>query len=74
MVIQILNRLSEALDGANLAPDVEKQVKTLLQSALSKMDLVSREEFDAQAAVLAKTRIQIEALQQQLDDLLKNST
>lgn len=38
-------------------------MRALLQSALSKMDLVTREEFDAQSAVLARTREKVDALE-----------
>lgn len=49
--------------------DLEQQFKALLQSNLSKLDLVSREEFDIQAQVLARTRAKIDALEQQLQAL-----
>lgn len=51
--------------GANL----QSQIQGVLQGAFSKMDLVSREEFDAQSAVLARTREKLEALEQQLAGL-----
>ncbi|WP_205342595.1 accessory factor UbiK family protein [Denitrificimonas caeni] len=43
--------------------EVEAQLKALLQSAFSKLDLVSREEFDSQMVVLARTRARLEALE-----------
>ncbi|MEH6444934.1 MAG: accessory factor UbiK family protein [Oceanospirillaceae bacterium] len=42
----------------------QDQLKSLLQNALSKLDLVTRDEFDAQAAVLGRTREKVEALEQ----------
>ena len=45
------------------------ELQTLLQSALRKCDLVSREEFDTQALVLARTRQKLEHLEQQLQQL-----
>ena len=42
--------------------EIEAQFKALLQSTLSKLDLVSREEFDSQMVVLARTRARLEAL------------
>jgi BMFP domain-containing protein YqiC len=51
--------------------DVEKNLHALLQSALSKLDLVSREEFEVQKAVLAKTRSKLEAIEKQLAELEK---
>lgn len=43
--------------------EIEAQFKALLQSTLSKLDLVSREEFDSQMVVLARTRARLEALE-----------
>ena len=49
--------------------EIESQFKALLQGALSKLDVVSRDEFDAQMAVLARTRARLEALQARLTEL-----
>lgn len=49
--------------------DVEAKIKTTLAKGLQKMDLVSREEFDIQTAVLAKTRAKLEALEKQVAEL-----
>ncbi|MCP3674943.1 MAG: accessory factor UbiK family protein [Gammaproteobacteria bacterium] len=49
--------------------EARKQVKAILESGLTKMDLVSREEFDIQVKVLAKTREKIDKLEQQLSEL-----
>ena len=48
---------------------MERNFKSLLQSALARMDLVTREEFDVQTAVLARTREKLEALEARLKDL-----
>ncbi|MCF6253859.1 MAG: accessory factor UbiK family protein [Thiomicrorhabdus sp.] len=48
---------------------VQDQVKVVLARTLEKMDLVSREEFDIQVAVLAKTRQKLEALEKMVADL-----
>lgn len=45
----------------------EKELRALLESTLRKMNLVSREEFDAQQAVLQRTREKLEALEAQLN-------
>ncbi len=47
----------------------QKQLYAVLQSALSKLNLVSREEFDAQSAVLQRTREKLEAMERQLVEL-----
>ena len=49
--------------------DVEKNLHAFLQSALSKLDLVSREEFEVQKAVLAKTRSKLEQLEKRVAEL-----
>lgn len=54
---------------ATLKSDFEDNAKAMLQSALSKMDLVTREEFDIQTRVLQKTRRQLEELEQRLSRL-----
>jgi len=54
--------------------EIESQFKALLQGALSKLDVVSREEFDAQMAVLARTRARLEALELRLTELEKGQT
>lgn len=52
-----------------LQGDVEKNVRAVLQNAFSRMDLVTRDEFDVQTAVLARTRARLEALEKQVADL-----
>ncbi|HEY8624107.1 MAG TPA: accessory factor UbiK family protein [Casimicrobiaceae bacterium] len=49
--------------------DVEKNVRVLLRGALGRLDLVSREEFDIQVALLARTREKFEALEERLASL-----
>lgn len=52
--------------------DLESNIKTLLQSSLSKMNLVTREEFDVQAALLSRTREKLDRLEKQLSELEKD--
>ena len=51
--------------------DVEKNIRTLLEGTLAKLDLVTREEFDAQSRVLARTRSRLEQLERTLAELEK---
>ena len=55
---------------------IDRNARSLLQSALTRLDVVSREEFDAQAAVLKRTRERLEALEAKIasldEDLLAN--
>ena len=45
---------------------IDRNARSLLQSALTRLDVVSREEFDAQTAVLKRTRERLEALEAQI--------
>ena len=51
------------------AKDIEKNVKAMLSQGFSKLDLVTREEFDIQAQVLAKTRAKLEELETRVAEL-----
>ncbi len=64
----LARRLSEAVpEGVRAAgADLEKNFRGLLHSGFSRMDLVTREEFDIQAGVLARTREKLEALEARL--------
>ena len=56
--------------GVGQVPEgVQSQVKAILSSSFAKMDLVTREEFDVQSGVLAKTRAKLEALEKQLTEI-----
>ena len=52
-----------------LQQDLEKNIHTLLQGALAKLDLVTREEFDAQSQVLLRTREKLEQLEKTITEL-----
>jgi ubiquinone biosynthesis accessory factor UbiK len=51
------------------AQDIEKNLKSVLNQGFSKLDLVTREEFDTYIEVLAKTRTKLEALEQRVAEL-----
>ena len=51
---------------------LDRKAKSLLQSALTRLDVVSREEFDAQTDVLKRTRERLEALEKQLAEVIDN--
>jgi BMFP domain-containing protein YqiC len=53
----------------NMAEGAETRVKTVLQSQLSKLDLVTREEFDIQSQVLIRTREKLEAMEARIAEL-----
>lgn len=55
---------TQAPNAGQLLP--KRELHIALQAALARLDLVTREEFDAQAAVLLRTRQKLEALEQEL--------
>lgn len=52
-----------------LSNEVQQKMRTAAQAAFDKLDLVTRDEFDAQRAVLARSREKLEAMEKQLADL-----
>lgn len=67
----ILSEVSKAIpeDMHFLRKDLEKNLRATLNATFSKLDLVSREEFDVQTALLQRTRAQLDALQTKLTEL-----
>lgn len=55
------------------AKDLEKNVKAIMSQGFAKLDLVTREEFDIQAQVLAKTRAKLEQLEARVAELEANN-
>jgi ubiquinone biosynthesis accessory factor UbiK len=68
---QLVAQLSEALPShvGTLKSDFEKNCRAILSQAFSKFDLVTREEFDAQTKVLARTRKKLEELEKHVKTL-----
>lgn len=64
---QIQNVLPQGLK--DLGDDIDKKIRTVLQSQLTKLDLVNREEFDVQTQVLLRTREKLALLEQRLNQL-----
>lgn len=70
------SRLTSALPSGlkELKKDMEKNFHSILQKAFSKLELVTREEFDSQSKVLVRTRKKLEALEKEvksLEEILK---
>lgn len=57
----------------NIEKDIQQKFKEVLQSAFSHMDLVTREEFDVQTKVLARTREKLDQIQTQVEELMSQS-
>lgn len=71
IIDDLSQRLSNSLPPglASLEKDARQHLHSALQSALSRMNLVTREEFDIQRAVLARTREKLETLARHVAEL-----
>lgn len=65
---EISNKIKEVVNSSPLG-DVEKNLNALLKSVFTKMELVTREEFEVQAEVLRHTREKLAALESKLAEL-----
>ena len=68
---QLAARLAESLPQGlrTVRDDLEKNFRSVLQSGLARLDLVTREEFEIQEAVLSRTRAKLDALEERLRSL-----
>lgn len=62
------SRVSDLLKNSP-ARDVERNVRAMLSQGFSKLELVTREEFDAQTQVLVRTRARLEELERRVAEL-----
>ncbi len=67
----LAKKLADSVPGGlkDLQQDLEKNFHAILQSAFAKMNLVTREEFETQAALLARTRTKLDDLAKQVAEL-----
>ena len=68
---ELARRLSELVPPglSDARDDLQKNFRAALQSGLGRLDLVTREEFDVQRAVLLRSREKLEALEKQVAEL-----
>jgi BMFP domain-containing protein YqiC len=68
---ELARRLADAVPPAvrSLGQDLEANFKAVLQAQLARLDLVSRTEFDVQAALLKRTQAALAGLEQRLKDI-----
>ncbi|WP_394173708.1 ubiquinone biosynthesis accessory factor UbiK [Thalassotalea litorea] len=68
---EIAKQITESIPPGvkNAATDLEAKTKEVLQRKLAQLDVVTREEFDVQTQVLAKTRAKLEAMEAKLAEL-----
>lgn len=67
------NKVGDAIRNSP-AQEIEKNVRAMMNQGFQKMDLVTREEFEVQSKVLAKTREKLEALEAKVAALEKSTT
>ena len=65
---ELSNKIREIVKDSPL-PDIEKNIDALLKSMFTKMELVTREEFDVQTEVLKRTRQKLEELEKKLSEI-----
>lgn len=65
---EISSKINDLIKSSPIA-DIEKNIYALIQGAFTKMELVSREEFDVQTEVLRKTREQLTKMEAKLTEL-----
>ncbi len=65
----LFEQANQLLPGAKQREELQKSIQVMMQSSLAKLDLVTRKEFDAQAAVLQRTRAKVDELEKQLEEL-----
>ncbi|HZM43636.1 MAG TPA: accessory factor UbiK family protein [Burkholderiales bacterium] len=68
-LIDEINDRVRSLFANSPAADLEKNLRALLAGFFSRLDLVTREEFDAQREVLARTRAKLQELEAKLTEL-----
>lgn len=68
---EVLQQVNDLVGNSGLKGEVDKGVRALAQSALARLDVVSREEFDAQAEILRRTRERVQELEKELEDLTR---
>ena len=68
---ELARRLADSVPKGlrSVKDDLEKNFRSVLQSGLGKLDLVTREEFEVQEAVLARTRQKLEGLEERLQKI-----
>ena len=73
-VIEEVSAKIKDLLGQSPAADIEKNLRAVLQSVFNKLELVTREEFDVQQAVLLRTREKLELLETKVARMEKQSS
>ena len=72
LIDEISARIKEVM-ARTPAADIERNMRATLSSLFTRLDLVTRDEFDVQSAVLVRTREKLAALEARLAELEKNA-
>ena len=67
----VIQQVNDLVKSSGVKGEVDKSVRTLAQSARSRLDVVGREEFDAQAEILQRTRARVVVLEAELEELTR---
>lgn len=70
-ILEDFGQKMSALMANSPAKDIEKNARAVMSGLFSRLDLVSREEFDIQSEVLARTREKLKLLEARVDALEK---
>jgi BMFP domain-containing protein YqiC len=70
---ELAARIGKALEGSPVK-DIERNIRAALQGGLTRLDLVTRQEFDVQTEVLRKTREKVERLEAQVAEFEARGT
>lgn len=68
LINDLSNKINQIINNSPLS-DMEKNINALIRGALTKMELVSREEFDVQAEMLRNAREQLTKMEEKLTEL-----
>jgi ubiquinone biosynthesis accessory factor UbiK len=73
---EIARKLFAALPSSlqTIEKDIQEQFKEILQSAFAHLDIITREEFDVQSKVLARTRDKLDHMQNQIESLINQNS
>ena len=66
---EVLQQVNDLVGSKGIKGEMDKRARALAQSALARLDMVSREEFDAQSEILQRTRARVIALEAALEEL-----
>ncbi len=70
-ITSVLEQMTALVGDKGLKGEVDRGVRGLAQAALARLDVVSREEFDAQSALLKRTRARVAELEKELEALTR---